>query len=219
MKKILILVPHPDDDVLSFGGLMAKSKIEGDKVHVHCFAIGGPCSNAETIVRHDEFIEVMNYFGCSHSEEFERDGVLSTFPNTTLTGYIDNLIADHQPEEVYCTCKSEHADHISLYNAFMAACRLKSGFMPRLTALGEYPFLLSSYTSQIGGKIYQPLTEEMYNMKQEAFKLYASQWKPSPSPLGEDGVRILAETRGLECGYKYAELYYQTKYIRNIGTS
>lgn len=215
-KQILIFVPHPDDDVLSFGGLMAKAQDEGDHVHVHCFAVGGPRSNVSQDDRAIEFMKVMDYFGCTYGMDTGKDGLLSTINNTDITSDMDRMINELHPDEVYCTCNSEHADHQSLYRAFLGACRLKSGFMPKLMALGEYPFLLSSYTNQIGGKIYQPLTDEWYRRKVEGFSMYKSQFKPSPSPLGEEGVRILAETRGLECGHKYAELYYQIRYTRGL---
>jgi len=44
--------------------------------------------------------------------------------------------------------------------------------------------------------------------------MYKTQLRPSPSPLGSRGLEILAITRGLECGHKYAEKFYLQKLIK-----
>jgi len=215
-KKILILAPHFDDEVLSFGGLICKSVETGHDVRVIIFSPGGPKSNVPKDIRIAEFEQVMEYLGVSEYAYLDYpDGAFDTIPNCDITGTIDNLMDNYKPDEVYCTADSEHSDHHQLYRAFMGAMRLKAGHMPKLAAFGEYPFLSGSYINQYGGKIYNPLSDKVFKKKLRAFELYKSQYKPSPSPLNVDGVRILAETRGMECGHKYAELYYQLKYIRS----
>lgn len=215
-KRILILVPHPDDEVLSFGGLMSKSNKSGDKIYVHCFCVGGPCSNVSVEVREKEFISVMDYFNCEYSFDRGMDGLLETVSNTELTRYIDGLINSYKPDEVYCGAMSEHSDHIALVKAFTASARLKSGWMPKLFALGTYQFSDQLYSQSAGGKIFNPLSEDDFIRKCEAFKLHNSQFKPSPSPLGLDGLEIQAMYNGMMCGHKYAELYYQLRYIRSL---
>jgi hypothetical protein len=52
------------------------------------------------------------------------------------------------------------------------------------------------------------------NKKLEAFKLYKSQNKKSPSPLTVESVKTLAAMRGMQCGKEYAELIYVQKIIK-----
>lgn len=215
-KRILILNAHPDDETLSYGGLMARANRLGDELYVHTFAVGGPCSNVPSEVRIEELESVMNYFQCEYSYDVGMDGLLDTIPNTELTSKIDELIDQFRPEQVYCSAMSEHSDHIALHNAFEASARLKSGFIPKLFATGVYPFSDQLYSPQKGGKIFQPLTDEDFDRKCEAFKFHKSQFKPRPSPLGVEGIRVKAEYDGMACGHKYAELYYQLRYIRCI---
>ena len=216
MKKILILVPHPDDEVLSFGGLISKAVKNGDHVRVVLFTCGGPCSNVPSTVRREEFENVMKFLNVTDYSILgsNKDGLLSCMNSTDLTGIIDNEIRSLEPDEVYCAPSSEHADHKALAQAFLGAARLKSGFMPKLFAFGTYMFTDQLYSNQDGGKIFQPLTEEDYKLKLEAFKLHESQFKPDPSPLGERGLRVWSEYLGLMCGSQYAEMYYQLRYIR-----
>lgn len=216
-KKILILACHPDDETLSFGGLMAKACRKGDQVYLHSFCVGGPCSNVPTSTRVNELHKVAEYFNVKLSyDNRELDGRLSTIPSCEITGIIDKLIKDIEPDEVYCNAYSEHSDHKSLYEAFLGAARLKSGYVPKLFAVGVYPFSDQLYTIPSGGKIFNPLTDEDFNRKCEAFKMHQSQFKPSPSPLGIDGLENQSRYHGMLCGYKYAEMYYQLRYIRDL---
>lgn len=215
-KVILILAPHPDDSCLSFAGLITRNIRKGNKVIDICFTMGGPCSNVPTEVRLKEHESAMRILGVTESKFIysDKDGRLDTIPNCELTSVIDRLIDEYKPEEVYCASNSEHADHSALYNAFLGASRLRSGFMPKLFAVGTYLFSDQLYLNSEGGKIYQPLSEEDFNLKCEAFSQYKTQCKPLPSPLGINGIRVMSEYHGMMCGHKYAELYYQLRYIR-----
>lgn len=217
-KRILIISTHPDDEVLSFGGLMSKSQWNGDKIWLHTFCVGGPCSNVPRITREFELYSVAKFFDLHRLtyEDDMYDGVLDTIPSCILTGKIDSMIKEFEPDEVYCTPMSEHSDHIATIEAFKASARLKSGYIPKLFAIGTYQFSDQLYQSPDGGKIFNPLSEDDFNRKCEAFLLHESQQKPEPSPLGIDGLTTLNRYHGLMCGHKYAELYYQLRYIRTL---
>ena len=63
-KKLLVIAPHPDDEVLGCGGLISKVKAGGGKVHVLCFTVGnikqyGGTSNTEKRIL--EMKKVMRY--------------------------------------------------------------------------------------------------------------------------------------------------------------
>ena len=94
----------------------------------------------------------------------------------------------------------------------MAAIRLREGYMPKFVALYEYPFVSDGLDIVRGGKVYHDITN-VIDSKVELFKLYKSQVKESPSPLNEVGIKTLASIRGLECGMKFAEMFYVQKMI------
>ena len=63
-RVILIIAPHPDDEVLGCGGLISRVKVEGGKVHVLCFTVGntkqyGGYSHSKK--RIEEMNKVMKY--------------------------------------------------------------------------------------------------------------------------------------------------------------
>lgn len=215
MNRILILVPHFDDDVLSFGGLIIKELEKGSYIHVHVFTAGGPCSNVSLEVRIKEYQNVMRFLGVQEYtySGFNQDGLLDRIPNSELTGMIDKMINEFKPTTVCCGAYSEHCDHIALYKAFMGSARLKSGYMPSKFIIGTYPFSDQLYTQQNGGKMFYILSDEHFNKKCEAFKLYKSQFKESPSPLGLDGLINQAKYYGMLSGGTYAELFYIIRII------
>lgn len=216
-KNILIIETHPDDGVLSFGGLIAKTIHQGGHVHLHTLCVGGPCNNTSTEVRIQESLESAKILGFDWTyDDRELDGLLDTIPNCELTGIIDKMIQYEKPEEVYCTAFSEHSDHKATVNAFLGSARLKAGYMPKLFAIGQYVFSDQLYSYTPGGKIFNPLSEEDFEKKCQAFGVMKSQCKPYPSPLGVEGIRKQSEYYGLMCGHKYAELYYQLRYIRSL---
>ena len=49
-KKLLVIAPHPDDEVLGCGGLISKVKAGGGNVHVLCFTVGN--------IKQYEFLEI-----------------------------------------------------------------------------------------------------------------------------------------------------------------
>lgn len=216
MKKTLILAPHPDDDVLSFGGYIIDELAKGNAIRLIVFAVGGPCSNVDTQTRIDELTNVMEFLGVTDFKIYseDTDGVLGKeIPIHNIVGFIDKEMNDYKPDCIMSCYPSTHQDHLTVHEAFSASMRLRDGFMPNCVALGEYPFILPALELPNGGKWYHPLSEETFKKKCKAFELYKSQLRPSPSPLGLDGVEVLARTRGLECGHKYAELFYLQKIV------
>jgi len=216
-KKILIIVPHADDEIISFGGYIIDELSKGSEIHIRIAAIGGEHRLQNEMVRFGEFTSVMNELGLPKDNYsfYSRgtDAKLSELGRCKLTTLIDNTIDTIKPDEVLTCYPSTHQDHKFLYECFMASMRLRDGFMPKKVLFGEYPFILTSIGLPFNGKYYHPLSEETLNKKIDLFYKYESQVRPSPSPLGERGIRILATTRGLECGSDYAELFYVYRII------
>lgn len=208
MKKILIVAPHGDDEVLGCGGYLIREKAKGAKIHILFGTVGGTDRRQNTELRLKEIDEVCSKLGAKYSViSMNHDAILDTVPSMEITSDIDKAIAEIEPDEFFFNSPSRHQDHIKLYNCTLAALRLKEGFMPPMVALYEYPFTLAYYDVVPGGKMYVDITCYI-DEKVKLFELYKSQIKHSPSPLNEDGITTLARARGLECGKKYAEVFY-----------
>lgn len=213
MKKILIVSPHADDEILGCGGYMISEIAKGSQVHVVYGTVGGIGGALEMERRKKEIEKVSSVLGFSYSiMTYGKDAEMDTMRDKDIISYIDAKIKEIEPDEVFVNYASRHQDHKKMYECTLAAMRLKEGYMPPFFALYEYPFI-TGVEMPNGGYMYFDITD-IIDEKVKAFEMYESQIKKSPSPLNEDGIRAIASLRGIESGLKYAELFYVQRQIR-----
>lgn len=214
MKKILIIAPHADDEVLGCGGYMLSQSKDGAEIKIIFCAIGGDDAKQDRSIRVEELKSACKEVNASYEiMSFGTDALLDKVACKDIISYIDKQIESFRPDEVFVNYPSRHQDHIKVYEATMAALRLKEGYMPPFVALYEYPFILNHYDKVDGGRWYHDITATISD-KVDLFYKYKSQVKKLPSPLNKDGIETLAKTRGLESGLGYAEMFYIQKIVR-----
>ena len=213
-KRILILSPHADDEILGCGGYLISQRELGSEIHIVYATIGTPESAPKEEQRIEEASRVCERLHASHQILIpNRDGELDMVPTRFFVSCYDTVFDSFRPDEVFINYPSWHQDHKKVYESAMAALRYRQGFMPRFVALYEYPFILNQNLKISGGLWYHDITEHL-DEKLDIFGIYKSQQKSPPSPLNPDGIRQLAMVRGTECSVKYAELFYLQKMIR-----
>ncbi len=212
-KKILIVAPHADDEILGCGGYIVSQIENGAKVYVVFGTVGGSDRRQDYCIRHQEVDEVAKAVGYKYRIIVNgKDAELDTVPAKEITGFIDNAISEIEPDELFINYSSHHQDHKKMYDCAMASIRLKEGFMPPFIALYEYPFVNNVISNIEGGRFYAEITD-FIDRKVSLFQIYKTQAKNAPSPLNSEGIKALARIRGLECGKKYAELFYIQKIV------
>lgn len=212
-KRILVIAPHADDEVLGCGGYLLHQAEEGADINIIIGTIGGADKRQNFEVRIKEFQDVCKALQCRGTFLYKnKDAVLDTVPSYELTKEIDSHIDRIRPDEIFINYRSRHQDHIKMYDCAIASMRLRIGYMPKFVALYEYPFVSDGLDIVRGGKVYHDISD-VIGAKVEMFKLYKSQVKESPSPLNSNGIKTLASIRGLECGMEYAEMFYVQKML------
>lgn len=213
-KRILVISPHADDEVLGCGGYLASQRDEGSEIHIVYATIGIDGNPPREEERAEEAAKVCEKLHASHQILIKnKDGELDMVPTRFFVTQYDAIFDSFRPDELFINYLSWHQDHMKVYDSVMAALRFRSGFMPRFVALYEYPFILNQNINISGGLWYHDITETI-DEKIGLFSIYKSQVKQAPSPLNPDGIRQLAMVRGTECCVKYAELFYLQKMIR-----
>lgn len=211
MKKILIVSPHGDDELLGIGGYIINEINNGSKVHV-IFGTDGYPENDNSKIRAKEIDEVSKFIGFTYEILYHNmDCLLYTIDKREITKRIDKCIEDFKPDEFYCCYPSHHQDHQTLYECSKVCMRLKEGWIPKIYGLYEYIFIDPLSFPQ-GGLMYIDISKSI-NKKLESFKLYKSQNKQSPSPLSCESIKTMNALRGVQCGKEYAELLYIQKII------
>lgn len=213
MKKILVIAPHGDDEVLGCGGYLLQQSKEGAEIHIILGTIGGTDKRQSFAVRLTESKAVAERIKAHLVYLYPNmDALLDTLPSRDIITRLDEEIDKVRPDEILVNYRSHHQDHIKMYDCAIASIRLREGYSPRLVALYEYPFVTDGMDLIKGGKMYCNITD-VIDEKVSLFNLYASQIRQTPSPLNEQGIKKLASIRGMECGMEYAEKFYIQKMI------
>lgn len=210
-KRILVIAPHADDEVLGCGGYLLHQKALGADIMIIIGTIGGRDKRQSFKARFSEFKEVCKALNAKSVILFiDRDARLDTIPSFNITCNLDQQIDSFRPDEVFINYRSLHQDHIKMYDCALASMRLREGYAPRMVALYEYPFATTQVGPIGGGFMYHDITD-CIDGKVGLFELYGSQIRQTPSPLNSEGIKALARIRGVECGVGYAEKFYVQK--------
>ncbi len=225
-QRILILAPHPDDEVFGCGGLVHRAKREGAKVFVLFMTVGTTKDfSRRGVSTHDERIREVKRV----ARFLKFDGYRLAFPGNQFHLRLDTVAQKDLVHEIergkdisleelrptmILTCSSYdyNQDHRAVHDATITAAR------PAAPEVKHLPRLVLTYnlpsSAWTGREMVQPpnflveLTAEDVDAKVEALKLYASQLKHDNNPLSLEAVRTLARLNGLMCGVPYAEGFF-----------
>jgi N-acetylglucosamine malate deacetylase 1 len=180
-KKILVISPHIDDEVLGVGGYMAKDHIEADVLLVNY--------TLERLYEHNNMKKIVGVNNTFTLYD-DKDGKNDLMPSLDLIKYIDNLLEFNEYDELFIPYKSHHQDHQKIYDCCLAAIRLRQDVSPvPLVAMYEYPFINETPN---GGAWYVNI-DNTINKKVEGFLENKSQLKRKPAPLNKESVLTLAK--------------------------
>lgn len=131
---------------------------------------------------------------------------------------IEKVISTVQPDILICQGPSFHHDHTIVYEATIAATRPTARFCPQEIYVMENPTYVHSIGPSTDFKpdFYCQLTSQEMEQKLERFtKCFPSQIRNGKKNyLSADGIRRLAQYRGIEAGCEYPEAL--RTYIRII---
>ena len=218
--KYLVVVAHPDDEVLGAGATINKLVKDGNQVEV-CIL----CSRAEARSNRPEIHELQDdLFASMHSlgvyhiypGEFV-DSQLNTFPHHDVVKFIEKSIADsganciitHHPNDL-------NNDHQITSKCCQEAARLSMRMtvdVPPVQAIYfmEVPsstdWALNSCENFFTPNTFVEIGEEGVQTKINALAKYRGVMRPFPHPRCEEVIRGLAAFRGGQSGCRYAEAF------------
>lgn len=214
-KKILIISPHPDDEMISCGGLIAKAIKEKAKVFVLYMAIG-KCRQLVTGktdegTRIKEIKNVAKVLGIKYKIQFIGDEFmrLDSLPQKELIDPIEDIIQNFKPDIVVVPRRdSFDQDHRAVFNACITALRPIPQKIRHLV-----PFVIEfeephSWSTSNGFKpnFYIDISNYL-DKKIEYYKLHKTQHRPDPFTRSTENLIRLARFRGNEIGTYAAEAY------------
>ncbi|MAF43244.1 MAG: hypothetical protein CMI54_03615 [Parcubacteria group bacterium] len=222
--KILIIAPHPDDEVLGCGGTIAKHKKKGDEVYL-CIVTKAylPDWSRKFIENKKKEVEqVRKIFGIKKVFFLNLPTVkLDTIPRKKINDLIFQCLDTVKPEILYIPFGGDiNLDHRLIFTTSLVASRpnkkhkIKRVLSYESLSETEWgPPLAKELKHVFLPNVYEDISETL-KIKLRAMRCYKSELKKHPHPRSLKGITILAEKRGIESGLKAAEAFILIREIR-----
>ncbi len=220
MKKILVVVAHPDDEVLGCGGTLLKSAEKGAKIKTVIVSEGVSSRSHKDSAslekqkkrRVESSIKVNKLIKGSKIVNLNfPDQKLDTIAMLRITQRIEKEIENFSPEVIYTHHHGDlNLDHRIVNNATITACRP----MPNSSIREIFTFEILSSTdwkaqgenNQFVPNYFNDITKYL-EKKIKLLKIYKNEMRKWPHSRSFENVRFLAKTRGAAVGCKAAEAF------------
>ena len=210
--KILVIAPHPDDEVLGMGGTIKKLSPKNDiTLLIMTDGASAQYSDKKMIkVRKESFKKSSKILGISEIKFLNfKDMKLDSVPQLEINQEIEKIIKKIQPKIVFTSPKNDlNRDHGVTFNSTLVATRPSSSGVKKV-----FSYELPGYTKKpFSPNHYEDITKQFVH-KIKAFKMYKSEIMKFPHPRSIESIENLAVYRGIQAGIAKAESF---ELIRNI---
>jgi len=214
MRTVLVIAPHPDDEVLGVGGTILRHLAGGDAVHVVICTRGEEERFGKEQVNRvqKEARDAHAFMGVSESHFLNLPAArLDTIPGSEVNSALGGVFKAVGPDVLYLPHVGDvHLDHQIIFRAAMVCSRpVGSHFPKRILAyetVSETDWYAAPLTPVFAPNVYIDITAYI-EKKLHACTIYASQVRTAPDQRSIEALRALAVTRGHAVGFEYAEAF------------
>ncbi len=209
--RVLVIAPHPDDEVLGCGGTILNHNKDGCKVYL-CIVTKAytPDWSKEFLKQRPKEIRKANkILGIEKTYFLDfPTAKLDTIPQMELNNKISEIVKEVKPDVMYTPYKGDiNKDHRLAFEASLVAARPANQIIKRVLSyetLSETEW--GTHIESFIPNVYVDISET-FETKIEAIKAYGSELKEYPHPRSIKIVKALAEKRGSEAGVNFAEAF------------
>ena len=209
-----MIAPHPDDELLGCGGTLLRRKSEGATlgwVIMTKISEDYGWSTENVRERENEIEQVRKRLGIKPEHLFQLGFAttrLDTISMGDLVARVSEVFQCFQPEEVLVPHQGDvHSDHRITFEA-VAACT-KWFRYPSIKRVLAYETLSETEFSLDPSQTFHPNVfvdiSDYIEQKLELLRIYGSELREAPFPRSEKAVGALAQFRGCNSGFEYAE--------------
>lgn len=212
--RVLVVAPHPDDEIIGVGGTIAKRTENGDEVFVCVVTKGFQPLFTEEFVEQGrrECREADRMLGVKETVFLDFPAVmLETVPRYELNGKISEVIQKVKPDEVYIPHRGDmQLDHQMVVDAAMVGLRPKyEHVVKRIYAyetLSETGWNIPNAQNEFIPNVYEDISAYL-EKKLEAMNVFASQLSEFPAARSLEAMEALAKYRGATVNVAAAEAF------------
>ena len=217
-KKILIVVAHPDDEVLGCFGTVARLIKEGYEAYTLILGEGKTSRDEKRVVENkkDE-IEILN-------SEIKRANDTIGIKKTFIYNFADNRFdsvdlldivkviskvkEEIKPDIIFTHYENDlNIDHTITYKAVLTATRpMKNECVKEIYSFEILSSTEWNYPISFSPDVYFDI-EDFIDIKLEAMKKYYSELCEYPHPRSLEGIKLNAQYNGMRVGEKYVEAF------------
>lgn len=217
--KYLIVVAHPDDEVLGAGASIFKWTGQGNKVDVCIMSTEAKARafRPEDKELDDDLNASADFLGIGKKYEGSFPNIeMNTVPHLHLVQFIEKAIIDSQPDVVITHHAADtNNDHLQTSMACQEAIRL---FQRRtdVKPISEFWYMevpsCTEWALNTGMNRFHPNTwvevgKEGVEAKIKALSMYRGVMRPYPHPRSAEAIEGFAAYRGCQVGCNYAEAF------------
>ena len=227
--KILIIVAHPDDEVLGMGGTIAKHSKNGDDVTVAYLTTGITSrrssnynnSSSYNFSKNDsqknkkqiselqiDAKESCKILGVKKTIFFNYpDNELDSIPLLKIVKTIEKIISKEKPNIVYTSHdKDLNIDHRITCNATLIACSSNPPSIKKILSFEIFSSTEWTFSYDFKPNYFVDIKKEL-NTKINAMKKYKNELRKFPHPRSLENIENSAKRWGTICDFHAAEAF------------
>lgn len=210
-KKVLVVVPHPDDETLGCGGTILKHVSNGDEVYCIFVTHGNECqTNVLNNLNSKDGLATAYGLKGFFLLDFP-PLVLQDISLNILIGKLSDIINNIKPEILYIPNRSDaHSDHRRIFEALIICTKsFRYPFIERILSyevISETDFAPTLTENAFTPNVFVDITDYM-EKKLEIMSIFDTEIMSDPLPRSKSAIQSLARVRGVRAAVMYAEAF------------